>query len=160
MKKLILFFLIALSFDSFAQDSLIYHPELNAAEQIKSATLKASAENKHVLLMIGGNWCKWCRMFNKFVTTDTQLDSAMNKNFVVEHINYSKENKNEDVLKSLQFPQRFGYPVFVILNSKGELIHTQNSAYLEKGEGYSKETVMDFFHQWRKDALDEKNYKK
>mgnify|MGYP007004043300 CR=1 FL=1 len=74
--------------------------------------------------------------------------------------NYSKENKNEDVLKSLQFPQRFGYPVFVILNSKGELIHTQNSAYLEKGEGYSKEIVMDFFHQWRKDALDEKNYKK
>ncbi|MFN5347059.1 MAG: thioredoxin family protein [Bacteroidota bacterium] len=160
MKKLILFFLIALSLDSFAQDSLIYHPELNAAEQIKSAKLKASAENKHVLLMIGGNWCKWCRMFNKFVTTDTQLDSAMNKNFVVEHINYSKENKNEDVLKSLQFPQRFGYPVFVILNSKGELIHTQNSAYLEKGEGYSKEIVMDFFHQWRKDALDEKNYKK
>jgi thioredoxin-related protein len=160
MKKLILFFLIALSLESFAQDSLIYHPELNAAEQIKSATLKADSENKHVLLMIGGNWCKWCRMFNKFVTTDIQLDSAMNKNFIVEHINYSKENKNEDVLKQLKFPQRFGYPVFVILNSKGELIHTQNSAYLEKGEGYDKGIVMDFFHQWRKDALDEKNYKK
>ncbi len=99
-------------------------------------------------------------MFNKFVTTDIQLDSAMNKNFIVEHINYSKENKNEEVLKQLKFPQRFGYPVFVILNSNGELIHTQNSAYLEKGEGYDKGIVMDFFHQWRKDALDEKNYKK
>jgi thioredoxin-related protein len=160
MKKLILFFFIALSFDSIAQDSLIYHPEANAAEQIKNATLKATSENKHVLLMIGGNWCKWCRMFNKFVTTDMQLDSAMNKNFIVEHINYSKENKNEDLLKKLQFPQRFGFPVFVVLNSKGDLLHTQNSAYLEKGEGYDKETVMEFFHQWRKDALDEKNYTK
>jgi thioredoxin-related protein len=160
MKKLILFFFIALSFDSIAQDSLIYHPEANAAEQIKNATLKATSENKHVLLMIGGNWCKWCRMFNKFVTTDMQLDSAMNKNFIVEHINYSKENKNEDLLKKLQFPQRFGFPVFVVLNSKGDLLHTQNSAYLEKGEGYDKETVMEFFHQWRKEALDEKNYTK
>jgi thioredoxin-related protein len=160
MKKLIFFFLIVFSIELHAQDSLIYHPEANAAEQIKNTTLKATLENKHVLLMIGGNWCKWCRMFNKFVTTDMQLDSAMNKNFIVEHINYSKENKNEEVLKQLKFPQRFGYPVFVILNSNGELIHTQNSAYLEKGEGYDKGIVMDFFHQWRKDALDEKNYKK
>lgn len=160
MKKLILLFLIVVSYELRAQDSLIYHPEINATEQIKSATSKANAENKHVLLMVGGNWCKWCRMFNKFVTTDLQLDSTMNKNFIVEHINYSKENKNEEVLKQLKFPQRFGFPVFVILNSNGEVIHTQNSAYLEKGEGYNKETVLDFFHQWRKDALDEKSYKK
>lgn len=160
MKKLIFFFLIVFSIELHAQDSLIYHPELNATEQIKAATIKATNENKHILLMIGGNWCRWCRMFNKFVTTDMQLDSAMNKNFIVEHINYSKENKNEELLKQLKFPQRFGFPVFVILNSNGELIHTQNSAYLEKGEGYNKETVMDFFHQWRKDALDEKNYNK
>ncbi|MFM7015709.1 MAG: thioredoxin family protein [Bacteroidota bacterium] len=160
MKKLIVALLMLLSSNVWAQDSLIYHPALNASDQIKTASITASAENKHILLMIGGNWCRWCRMFNKFVTTDLQLDSAMTTDFVVEHINYSKENKNEEVLKQLQFPQRFGFPVFVILNSKGELIHTQNSAYLEKGEGYDKEKVMDFFHQWRKDALDEKNYKK
>ena len=159
MKKPIIIFLMLLSSNSWAQDSLIYHPEVNAVEQIKSATIKATAENKHVLLMIGGNWCRWCKMFNKFVTTDAQLDSAMNKNFIVEHINYSKENKNTETLKNLHFPQRFGFPVFIILNSKGEIIHTQNSAYLETGEGYDKETVMDFFNQWRKEALDEKNYK-
>ena len=160
MKKLIIIFFMLLVSDLWAQDSLIYHPELNAAEQIKSATIKATAENKHVLLMIGGNWCRWCKMFNKFVVTDFQLDSAMNKNFAVEHINYSKENKNAETLKKLHFPERFGFPVFVILSSSGELIHTQNSAYLEKGEGYDKETVMEFFNQWRKDALDEKNYTK
>ena len=160
MKKLIVIFLMLITTNLWAQDSLIYHPEINAAEQIKSATLKANAENKHILLMIGGNWCRWCRMFNKFVSTDAQLDSAMNKDFIVEHINYSKENKNEELLKTLHFPQRFGFPVFVVLNSNGELMHTQNSSYLEKGEGYDKEKVMDFFHQWRKDALDEKNYTK
>ena len=160
MKKLLVLFALLLTFQGRAQDSLIYHPELNASEQIKNATQFAKSENKHILLMIGGNWCRWCRMFNKFVTTDAQLDSALNKDFIVEHINYSKENKNEELLKKLQFPQRFGFPVFVILNSSGELIHTQNSAYLEQGEGYDKEKVMDFFHQWRKDALDEKKYKK
>lgn len=160
MKKYIVTLLVLLAGNCIAQDSLIYHPEINASSQIKEASIKAKSENKHVLLMVGGNWCRWCRMFNKFVTTDFQLDSAMNKNFIVEHINYSKENKNEEVLKQLQFPQRFGFPVFVILNENGNVIHTQNSAYLEEGEGYSKEKVMDFFYQWRKDALDEKNYKK
>jgi hypothetical protein len=45
----------------------------------------------------------------------------------------------------LGYPQRFGYPVFVILNGDGERIHTQNSEYLENGKGsYDKNKVQSF----------------
>ena len=98
-------------------------------------------------------------MFNKFVTTDAQLDSAMNKNFIVEHINYSKENKNTETLKNLHFPQRFGFPVFIILNKNGEQLHTQNSAYLEQGRSYNKDKVIEFLDQWSTRALDPAQYK-
>lgn len=138
----------------------IYHPELDARKQMTDAVSQAKLNDKHVLLMVGGNWCKWCRMFEKFLHDDTQLDSALNANFIFEHINYSKENKNEEVLKQLEFPQRFGFPVFVILDGNGKRIHTQNSSYLEEGEVYSKDKVIEFFNQWSVASLKEENYKK
>ena len=79
-------------------------------------------------------------------------------NYVVYHLNYSKENKNEKLLAKYGFPQRFGFPVFLILNEKGELIHTQNSGYLEEGKSYNTKTVIGFLNDWSPKALDPKQY--
>ena len=83
----------------------------------------------------------------------------MNENYVVYHLNYSKENYNTELLKKYKFPQRFGFPVFLILNEEGDLIHTQNSEYLESGNGYDKGKVTSFFNNWSIKALDSSNYK-
>jgi len=61
-------------------------------------------------------------------------------------------------LKKLEYPQRFGFPVFVILDSNGKRIHTQNSAYLEEDKGYSRKKVLDFLNQWSPDALNPNLY--
>ncbi len=165
--KYLLFIFLLLNSTSFlfAQDSistknalLIYHPELEAKKQIVDAVNVAKKENKHVLLMIGGNWCRWCRMFQKFIDADATIDSLIKTDYVMEHINYSKEYKNLPVLNSLDYPQRFGYPVFVVLDANGKRIHTQNSAYLEQGEGYSKERILEFLKQWNVRSLDPKEY--
>jgi len=60
-------------------------------------------------------------------------------------------------LAQLEYPQRFGYPVFIILNAKGDRIHTQNSGYLEQDKGYDPKKVVDFLKQWSPAALDPKN---
>lgn len=73
-------------------------------------------------------------------------------------LNYSRENKNSEILTELDFPQRFGFPVFVILDSEGNRIHTQNSAYLEAGEGYDDKKVLQFLKHWTPAALDPENY--
>ena len=57
------------------------------------------------------------------------------------------------------YPQRFGFPVFIILDEKGNRIHTQNSAYLEEGKGYNKDKIAEFFEAWRPAALNPANYK-
>jgi thiol:disulfide interchange protein len=152
--------LIFISTGAFAQqDSLMYHPSADAKLEITTAVDKAKKEQKHVMLMIGGNWCRWCRMFEKFRLSDAKVDSTVQRDFVWLHVNYSKENKNLAVLKSLSYPQRFGFPVFVVLDGEGKLLHTQNSSYLEEGEGYSTAKVVDFLHQWRREALLEENYR-
>ncbi len=137
----------------------LYKPAENAKAEIEKSVKKAKSLGKHVLIQVGGNWCIWCARFNDLVTKDVQLDSAMNANYIVYHLNYSPENKNLDILKTYKFPQRFGFPAFFILNEKGELLHTQNSWYLEAGKGYDKEKTMAFFNDWSTQALDEKKYK-
>lgn len=136
----------------------LYDPTANTTEQIQKAVAEAEKSNKHILLEIGGNWCKWCRLFNKFSESTPTVDSVLKADFVIVHINYSKENKNLELLKKLEFPQRFGFPVFVVLDEKGNRIHTQNSAYLEEGEGYGEKKVVEFLNHWNREALLEKNY--
>lgn len=157
----ILVIAILISFSSVAQQEEkphIYNPEANAEQQIKTAVAEAAKENKHVLVQIGGNWCIWCVRFHNLVNSNDTLKQLVNDNYVVVHLNYSKENKNEKMLAKLGYPQRFGFPVFVVLDKKGNRIHTQNSGYLEEGKGHSKEKVAEFLKQWSPSALDPKNY--
>jgi len=139
-------------------DSLIYHPDANATDDIAKAVAQAKQENKHVLIQAGGNWCVWCLRFNRLTTADAQLDSLVKANYIVYHLNYSKENKNEAIFTAYGFPQRFGFPVFLILDKDGKRIHTQNSAYLEQNNYYSKQKVMEFLQSWTPAALDPKQY--
>lgn len=138
----------------------LYNPEANAKKEIADAVSQAKKEGKNVLLQIGGNWCVWCLRFNDLVTKDPTLSKLMNDNYVVVHVNYSKENKNEDVLASLGYPQRFGFPVFVVLDQNGKRLNTQNSGYLENGKGgHDPEKVAEFLKGWTPEAINPNTYK-
>lgn len=157
----LIFFVSFISLAAFAQENKLYNPAANADSDIETAVKKAAAENKFVLLQGGGNWCKWCIEFARFCKADKQIDSLLNANFVWYHLNYSKENENKPVFAKYGFPQRFGFPVFIILNANGERIHTQNSAYLEDGKSsYNKEKVIEFLESWSPRALDPAAYEK
>ena len=160
MKQILLTSLVLLSIVSLkAQTVSIYNPNADAKAEIQQAVKKAQAEKKHVFLQIGGNWCPWCVKFHRFVDNNQEIKNFVEENFVVLKVNYSKENKNLDILKSLDYPQRFGFPVFVILDGNGKRIHTQNSAYLEEDGGYSVKKVLTFYKQWSPKSLDPDTYK-
>ena len=143
----------------FSQPVKIYNPEADVSAAISQGLIRAKAENKNIFLQIGGNWCPWCLKFHKLWSEDPEIKAAMEKNYIPILVNYSKENHNFEALKKLEYPQRFGFPVFVILDANGKRLHTQNSAYLEEGDGYSKKKVIDFLSQWSSEALNPANYK-
>lgn len=156
----LLFILLFLSINAEANDSTkLYNPSANVAKDITVLLEKAKKEKKHLLIQVGGNWCVWCYRLNAFVQTDSLLKKMVNNNYLVYHLNYSKENKNLDYLKKLGFPQRFGFPVLVVLDADGNRLHTQDSALLEKGNGYDTEKVKDFLRNWSPGAFEELQYK-
>ncbi|RYG00193.1 MAG: thioredoxin family protein [Chitinophagaceae bacterium] len=164
MKKTLslIFIILVIILSSSGQDMKsfkLYKPSEDGEKALATAVKSAKASGKHVFVQIGGNWCVWCARFHQFVTEDKSIDSLISKNYIVYHMNYSEENKNPALLKKLGYPQRFGFPVFIVLDGNGNRLHTQNSAYLEEDKGYNKGKVMEFFQHWAPAALNAESYK-
>jgi thioredoxin-related protein len=149
--KLILLLIIVQFSVAMAQEKVaLYDITLDPFKQIAEAKIKAQQEDKNILVQAGGNWCSWCRLFHKFSKENKKVDSILQANYVFVLANFSKENKNEAFFKAYKNPGRFGYPAFLILNPQGELLHIQDSGYLEEGKGYSEEKVSRFLLLWNK----------
>lgn len=162
LKRLLIFYgVVIISVNTlYAQREKLYNPDADAMTQFAEAMSKAMNEKKHVLVQIGGNWCKWCYRFHDFIKSNPELDSLIHADYVTVHINYSKENKNLPLLETFGFPQRFGFPVFLIFNINGDRIHTQSSWFLEDGkESYDAEKVKAFLKDWNMESLNPENYK-
>ncbi len=155
MKRILILVIVVFVSIGILNAQKVYDESKDGEKQLLEAIQKAKQENKYVFAMVGGNWCKWCLMFDEFATTNQNVKKTLEDNFVFVHINYSKANENPKAMKQMGYPERFGFPVFVILNEKGERVHTQNSAYLEQGEGYSEKEVVSFLNLWTKKAVEE-----
>jgi thioredoxin-related protein len=123
-----------------------FDPSRDAAKDIEVGTAEAKRTNRHVLLDVGGEWCIWCHRLDAFFADNVDVDMLMKKNFVVVKVNYSKENKNEEVLS--RYPRVKGYPHLFVLDQDGRLLHSQDTGELEAGKGYDKSKMEAFLAQW------------
>ena len=126
-----------------------YHPEDNAEQKINELINIAKEQKKNIILQAGGNWCIWCLRFNDFIQNNEEIRNVVNNNYLYYHLNWSPENKNEKIFASYGDPGKvYGYPVLLVLNSEGKLIHTQETGVLEDGKGYSSDKVLQFLEKW------------
>ena len=149
---LLIFFSLEISL--FSQDKVkLYDPALDGMKQIKEAVSKARSQGKHVLIQYGGNWCSWCIKFDAFCKADTSIMKLISTSFIPVKLNYSPENKNEEANIYLGNPVRFGFPVFIIVDGNGKVLHIQDSSLLEEGKGYNQLKVIGFFRNWTVSAI-------
>ena len=141
----------------------VYNEEINPLEQIDQAVAKAKTEGKFVVCQVGGNWCPWCLKFADFIANDTAISKVIDENFEYIHVNYNPRKsqgpeqveQGKALMKRLDNAGRFGFPVFVILDEEGKILHIQDSSFLEEGEGYNQEKVLRFFKNWTPSAVKE-----
>ena len=153
----------SLSLTMSAQTTLkkVYNEDIDPMAQIDQALVKAKAEGKFVVCQVGGNWCPWCLKFADFIEKDTAISRMIDENFVYIHVNYNpRKSRGEEklaqgraLMKRLHNAGRFGYPVFVVLDEEGQVLHLQDSGLLEEGESYNQQKVMSFFKNWTPKAV-------
>lgn len=166
MKRLLTLTLLVtlLAWTAGAQEGMkkVYDETIDQNTQIDQAVKQARAEGKFVVCQVGGNWCPWCLRFADFITKDEEIRRMVGDNFVYIHVDYSpgtfkndpaRKQRSEKMMKRLGNPGRFGYPVFVVLDGKGNILHTQDSSFLEEGKGYDKDKVLRFFKNWTPAAV-------
>ncbi|MDR6515330.1 thioredoxin family protein [Chryseobacterium camelliae] len=126
-----------------------YDAKADADADLQQLISKAAKENKNIMIQAGGNWCIWCLRFNNFVQTTPELKKIVDDNYLYYHLNYSPDNKNEKIFSQYGNPgDKYGYPVFIVLDKRGKMIHVQPSDVLEEGKGYSLEKVKTFLQNW------------
>lgn len=159
----------AITFNCFpvaAQDQVQwpYNENADVRADLKAAIQQAKTENKHVLVQFGGNWCPWCLRFHAMAGSERTIDSLMKADYVyvLANVPREKEKRDNELFRQYNYPNRFGYPVFVILDGDGRELHIQNSGVLEhcQTKGYDTTKVINFLKMWNPRALDPRTYQK
>ena len=170
MKKTILglMMLCLVASASAQQQPKPYNENQDARADIRKAVEQAKKENKNVMMQFGGNWCSWCMRFHALVTGYPRLDSLMKANYVYVLVNVpgskDKDKRDMSLFAEYQYPNRFGFPVFVILDQQGKRLNTVDSDGFEyrdpKVPGYDTAKVERFLKMWSVKALDPQSYVK
>jgi len=128
-----------------------YDPALDGWKQLQSAGRKAAAEHRRVLVIVGGNWCKWCRALDRLMSENSALQAGL-ASYEVVHLNYSKENKNPEAMARLGNPDKLGFPSLLVLSPQLQVLHTQSSDVFETGDpakpGHDPVRLLAFLQTW------------
>lgn len=127
--------------------SVQYDPKRDPFADGKAAIKLAKHTNRRVLIEVGGNWCKWCLILDRFINSDSQIKNSLHNTFVVLKVNVSDENMNEKFLAA--FPETWGYPHMYVTENNGRVIHSQDTAEFLENKKYSKQKFMRFLKKWK-----------
>jgi len=123
-----------------------YDPSRDAAADIQYAIAEAKKSNRNVLMEVGGEWCVWCHILEKYFDDNPDIRDLRDRNYVTIKVNFSQENKNEAVLS--KYPEIPGYPHLFVLDEDGNLLHSQDTGQLEAGKSYDREKFAAFLERW------------
>jgi len=123
-----------------------YVPSRDAEKDIQDAANEARRTGRRVLLDVGGEWCVWCHILDRFFDDNPKLREFRDQNFIMTKINFSPENENKRVLS--RYGEIPGFPHLFVLDSDGKLLRSQGTGELEKGKSYDLEKLYSFLKKW------------
>ena len=124
-----------------------YDPQRDPFADGKTAIELAIKTQRRILIEVGGDWCKWCHILDKFIKSDPQLEQVLHNTFVVLKVNVSDENSNKKFLSA--FPKTLGYPHMYVTESDGHVVHSQDTGKFLVNLKYSKNKFLEFLKKWQ-----------
>lgn len=112
-----------------------YDPKRNPSADLAKALAEAKRTGRNVLLVVGGDWCDWCKVMDKFFAGHADVRALRERNFVTLKINMSPQNENQAFLS--RYPKIPGYPYLFVLDAHGKLLQPQRANVFQDGDTYN-----------------------
>ncbi|MEJ8835392.1 thioredoxin family protein [Ramlibacter sp. AN1133] len=122
-----------------------FDPERDAVADVEAAVARARAEGKSVLVDVGGEWCAWCHILDRFIESRPEVQRTLQDHYIVVKVNWSPQNRNEKLLS--RWPPPGGYPHFYVLDGEGRLLVSQATGELEAGRDYDERKMLAFLRR-------------
>lgn len=144
------FMTAALSAPAAHARNLGYDPKVDPFDQYHEAIAIAATESKLVLVIAGGDWCRWCHVLNRFLDRNADIQRRLEDSFVVVKVYVGDENYNEAFFE--QLPQARGAPHFWIISPDRNVLASQSTGSFEHGKGgYDKREFLAFIEHWNQE---------
>ena len=153
MRFLGIIFLCVLSVQAHASPALVlpvysegYDPARDPFADGSAALQLAKDTQRKVLIEVGGDWCSWCHVLDRFLNEHPALRIRLHQTFVLLKVNVDQANGNSEFLAV--FPRPLGYPHMYITNIDGTILFSQDTAeFLQDGK-YSEQRFRAFLDRW------------
>ena len=123
-----------------------YDPARDPFSDGRAALRLAMETHRKVLIEVGGDWCSWCHVLNRFLHEHPALRSRLHETFVLLKVNVDERNDNAEFLSA--FPRALGYPHMYVTGNDGTILFSQDTAeFLQDGK-YSEQRFQVFLDRW------------
>jgi len=131
----------------------VYDTQADGSALVAEAVRVAQADQKHVLLVFGANWCIWCRRLHELFENNPAVRRELKAHWVVVRLDVNHRDgkkRNDAVNERFGNPIKNGLPVLVVLDRNGHMLTTQETGALEDGKSaHDPEKVLAFLKQWQ-----------
>jgi thiol:disulfide interchange protein len=134
------------SFAELPEYSRGYDPGRNPFDDGRAALSLARSTDRLVMIEAGGDWCRWCLVFDNFMQKNSAVREKLHDNFVLLKVNVSDANDNAEFFAGL--PRTNGYPHVFISRSDGGLIGSTDITRLVVNGNYDEQRFRAFLQHW------------
>lgn len=140
---------------AYTADTRPYDPELDAKAAVDTALRTARAENKLVLIKMGGNWCPDCKVLSGMMEVPGLAD-MIDDRFEVVKVDVGKALPDGGYEKNTDIAERFGaggfegVPTLLIVTPSGKLLNADEPSIFRNARDRNPQDLADYLYRYAK----------
>ena len=130
----------------------LYPDPADAQKDLGTALAAAGKDHKNILVVFGGNWCYDCHVLDAAFHSK-EIAPLVAANYHVVHINIGEYNHNTELAERFKVPLKKGVPAIAVLDSKGNLLTSQQNGEFESAVKIGPSDITEFLQHWKPGAM-------
>ena len=116
-------------------------------ERILAARRRAAAEEKHVAVIFGADWCPDSKAFDRALE-HRLVRPIVEPSFALVPLDVGQRDRCQELMAELDLDVRRGIPSMAILDAEGEIVGALRDGELRNARGMSPLEIATLFHRW------------